>query len=782
MMALKKIARKVKYIVSKSFNKLYKQTPSRRRPQQPPQPPLHSSSPPPVLSSSPAAAPMSPPAPAHRPFVFPRAQSTVLPDPSRFFAAHLLSKPLPTNSFFQNFVLKNGDQPEYIHPYLVKSSQSSLSLCYPSQFRNPAFVYQIFNSDLTISALNNADPNAAHVVSSFSDLSLTLDLPSSNLRFFLVRGSPFLTCEVNRIVPISISTIHAILECSPNETQTKYTIKLNNNQTWLLYASSPINLSHDLSTITSGHFLGVFRIALLPDSDPICEPVLDGFSSCYPIAGDAVFSKPFCLEYKWEKRGWGDLLMLAHPLHLRLLSDAGCRFTILDVFKYSSIDGDLVGIVGDSWLLKCDPISVTWHSIKGINEESHGEVIAALNADVLALDSAKIQTSSSYFYGKLIARAARLALIAEEVSHFDAIPTIRSFLKAAIEPWLDGTFNANGFLYDSKWGGLVTRQGLTDTGADFGFGIFNDHHYHIGYFVYAIAVLSKIDSAWGRKYKGQAYSLVADFMNLSRHSNYTRLRCFDLWKLHSWAGGLTEFADGRNQESTSEAINAYYSAALMGLAYGDTHLVAVGSTLSAFEIQSAQTWWHIREDNNLYPEVFSRENRVVGVLWATKRDSGLWFAPAEWKECRLGIQLLPLLPISEVLFSDAKFVKQLVEWTLPALAREGVGEGWKGFVYALEGVYDKVGALEKVRGLRGYDDGNSLTNLLWWVHSRDDDGVDEGDDGRRGSRLFVETVMHSLGTCVYVVHVWCESGLPLLNGSGLDFPQWLQAVCSALSH
>ncbi|PWA57614.1 Glycoside hydrolase, family 81 [Artemisia annua] len=59
-----------------------------------------------------------------------------------------------------------------------------------------------------------------------------------------------------------------------------------------------------------------------------------------------------------------------------------------------------------------------------------------------------------------------------------------------------------------------------------------------------------------------------------------------------------------------EAVNAYYSPALMGLAYGDTHSVV-----------------------------------FVGVLWANKRVSGLWFAPSKWKECRTGIQVLPLLPI-----------------------------------------------------------------------------------------------------------------------------------------
>ncbi|XP_009605803.1 glucan endo-1,3-beta-D-glucosidase-like [Nicotiana tomentosiformis] len=718
-MVLKKITRRVKTIVTTPFKKHSKHY----------KPPLQPEPPPPP--KSPEMSPLQPQSrPISQPFLFPTAKSTVHPEPSTYFAHHLLSTPLPTNSFFQNFVLKNGDQPEYIQPYLIESSNSSLTLCYPPQFHNPAFIYQIFNADITISTLNNPNLNAPHVISSFSDLSVTLDLPSSNLRFFLVRGCPFVTCNVIGNVALRISTIHAILECSWNATLTKYNIKLNNGQTWLLYASSPINLSNtDVNNITSSEFSGIIRIVLLPNSEnPMYESVLDRFSSCYPKFGNAVFSQPFSLEYKWEKTGWGDLLMLAHPLHLQLLSNRSV--IILEDFKYNSIDGELVGVVGDTWLLKSDPISVTWHSIKGVKEESCSEIIDALNIDVADLNSMLISTSSSYFYGKLIARAARLALIAEEVCYHDVIPMIRKFLKDTIEPWLDGTFEANGFFYDTKWGGIVTKQGSMDSGADFGFGIYNDHHYHIGYFLYAIAVLAKIDPMWGRKYRPQAYSLMADFMNLSRRENshYTRLRCFDLWKLHSWAGGLTEFADGRNQESTSEAINAYYSAALMGLAYGDTHLVAIGSTLLAMEIHSAQTWWHVKEESSMYAEEFAKKNRVVGVLWSNKRDSGLWFAPAEWKECRLGIQVLPILPITEVLFSDVRFVKELVQWTMPALARSGVGEGWKGFVYALEAMYDRTSALDKTKRLTGFDDGNSLTNLLWWIHTRDDE-AEEGDRG-----------------------------------------------------
>ncbi|KAE9449426.1 hypothetical protein C3L33_18680, partial [Rhododendron williamsianum] len=199
------------------------------------------------------------------PFRFPQTQSTVLPDPARFFSPLLLSSPLPTNSFFQNFVLKNGDQPEYVHPYLIKSSLSSLSLSYPSQFSSPAFTYQVFTPDLTITSANNTNPSSTHVVSSFSDLGLTLDLPSSGLRFFLVRGSPYLTCVASSNVSIAISTVHAILQFNSNSSNTKYTITLNNNQKWVLYTSSPIDLSNDVSSITSGESWLLFHSLKMKD-------------------------------------------------------------------------------------------------------------------------------------------------------------------------------------------------------------------------------------------------------------------------------------------------------------------------------------------------------------------------------------------------------------------------------------------------------------------------------------------------------------------------------------
>ncbi|XP_052116051.1 primary septum endo-1,3(4)-beta-glucanase-like [Arachis duranensis] len=266
------------------------------------------------------------------------------------------------------------------------------------------------------------------------------------------------------------------------------------------------------------------------------------------------------------------------------------------------------------------------------------------------------------------------------------------FLHETIQPWLDGTSDGKSFRYDAKWG----RIGI--------------EAYSAGYFLYGIAVLAKIDPAWGMKYKPKAYSLMANFMNLARGSNskYTRLRYFDLYKLHSWASG-------GEQDSTSEAVNIYYSAALMGLAYGDIHLASIGSTLASLEIHAAKMWWHVKEGDNIYEDDFAKENKLVGFLLANHRMSKMRDCYTEW-EIKIGLHVLPLLPITEFLFNNVDFVKDLVKST----PSEYVLDMWMGFVYALEGIYNNQVALKKIRGLKGFDVGNTMSNLLWWIHSRHD--------------------------------------------------------------
>lgn len=666
---------------------------------------------------------------------FPVTKNPAAPDPSALWSPTLTKGPLPTNTGWLNFVLNEGSCPEYLHPYLIQSKDGALSICYPStRIGPPIFVAQVFVANITISG-GNAPPGK-HIVTYFDDLSVTLELPGP-MTVPLVRGCPYITCVFDDYVTPQISTIHAVLDVKPNSNRTKHKVLMNNGQTWLIYSSDYLALSSNLTV--NGQFKGFIRIVLLTGDDSI-EAILDSFSSTYPVQGHADLSVPFQVKYEWKKCGSGDLLMLSLPMHRDIMSspsvDQSCS-----ALSYNGIDGKMQGVVSDCWVLNESSLAVGWYSLKGIsNQRSILEIGYVLRREVGEL--MPITNDSTYFHGKALARAARMGIIADEIGCLDVLNKVRTFLRESLTPWMEGGFSGNALIYDEKWGGLVSRNGSQNFHADFGLGVYNDHHYHMGYFCYAGAVLAKLDPTWGRAYRAHLYTIVEDYMtfhhphirqtNVHTHQHshhhhsavtrskplFPRLRNFDLWVLHSWAGGLTEFADGRNQESTSEAVNAYYSAALLGLAFGDGHLINAGLTLTALEIRAAQALWHVPSSCTLYEPEFVALNRVVGVLWANKRDTGLWFAAPESRECRLGIQLLPILPITEVLFQNIDFVQELVEWAMPSLGRADVTDGWKGFVYALQALYEPEKAFKNIMALSEHDDGNSLSNLLWWIHSR----------------------------------------------------------------
>ncbi|KAG6542635.1 hypothetical protein Mapa_015966 [Marchantia paleacea] len=642
---------------------------------------------------------------------FLHAASTVAPDPTDLWAAQIRKPPFPTNSAWLNFVLNKGSCAEYLHPYMIQSLDGRVSICYPTRGFDPAFIFQAFVPNLSVSC--KEEGSTPHVVAHYDDLSVTLEF-GSKLSVPLVRGCPYITFLFKGSIPV-FSTIHAVLELRSNAEETRHKLVMNNGQTWIIYASSTLPLNKDLST-GDHSFKGVVRIACVPSGDG-SEDVLDRYSMCYPVGGMADLSVAFQIRYSWRTLGWGELLMLSLPHHREILQHH--RIT-LPQFSYASIDGPLEGIVGDHWTLRTEPLSIGWYSQHGVSPpEAKDDIIRAALKEVDQLCPAQLTIPSTYFHGKALARAARLGLIAEEVSCPAIVDRVHEFLVRSITPWFDGTFAGNALLYDRKWGGIISRDGANDPGADFGLAMYNDHHFHFGYFCYAGAVLAKLDPSWGQTWRCHLYALVRDYMNTDpADHDFTRLRCFDPWVMHSWAGGLTEFADGRNQESTSEAVNAYYAAALVGLAFGDPHLINVGLTLTALENLSSRTLWHVKSDNNIYEPAFVSANKVVGVLWANKRDTNLWFAPRDNREMCLGIQVLPISPITEIMFQDIDFVRELVEWALPALSREGVTDAWRGFVYALMALYQPTKAHRLIHELVAHDDGNSLTNLLWWVHTR----------------------------------------------------------------
>lgn len=140
--------------------------------------------------------------------------------------------------------------------------------------------------------------------------------------------------------------------------------------------------------------------------------------------------------------------------------------------------------------------------------------------------------------------------------------------------------------------------------------------------MYGAAIIARDDPVWASTYGQAINDLIRDFANPSpadTHFGVARMK--DWYSGHSWASGLFEFGDSKNQESTSESVNGYYAVYLWGLANNDTQMADWGRVLMTTEIISAQRYWQMtaEDEDPVYEEIF-RRNKCVGILWATKVD------------------------------------------------------------------------------------------------------------------------------------------------------------------
>merc|ERR1712117_426438 len=331
-------------------------------------------------------------------------------------------------------------------------------------------------------------------------------------------------------------------------------IELNNGQSWIIYTSTDITLTFSGSTITATEpFTGTMRVAVMVDG--VSETDLDNYSEKIPVGGSIVASSSgdsADVVINWETDG-------------RTTSSYGCvGCSGACKLQVEWPSGRYDRNCWDSWLMSEPLTNIDWFSPNGIDPNRAESILAALNEDVLGND---VVAGDPYFGGKQMAKLARLSLIAEEMGEDGLAQQFRDKVQPVLESWLDGT-NPDKLLYDTTWGGLVSTNGLVDSAADFGMAFYQDHHFHFGYHIYAAAVLAKADPTWGANYEDKVMHYVRDIIDPSGSDpQYIFARAKDWYTGHSWANGIiTAFADSKNQESTSEGVNAWYAVYLYGLA------------------------------------------------------------------------------------------------------------------------------------------------------------------------------------------------------------------------
>ncbi|KAI7830155.1 endo-1,3(4)-beta-glucanase, partial [Kickxella alabastrina] len=211
-------------------------------------------------------------------------------------------------------------------------------------------------------------------------------------------------------------------------------------------------------------------------------------------------------------------------------------------------------------------------------------------------------------------------------------------------------------------------------------------------------------------------------------TQFPYMRHFDPYDGHSWAAGLFTFGDGRNQESSGEAVNAYYSAYLYALATGLQETADFYEIILNMEATSGRRYWHPTraQSKELFGEPFV--HNAVGILWASKADYATFFGANP--EYIYGIQMLPFTPATKLLVTT-EWVKDA--WCpegssacaggMQAAAEQAGNNAWTNLLYTAYSLVDRNTAWNKVIGSTP-DDGNTLTNAMHWIATSGKQGTD----------------------------------------------------------
>ncbi|GLW29029.1 glycosyl hydrolase [Actinoplanes regularis] len=241
----------------------------------------------------------------------------------------------------------------------------------------------------------------------------------------------------------------------------------------------------------------------------------------------------------------------------------------------------------------------------------------------------------SYFGLKELARLASIAEVAAAAGADAQRTTALARLRPQLVDWLTygGPTDGRYFGYDRSWGGLIAVP------AEFGAQDYNDHHFQYGYLVRAAAVLATADPAFARDYGDVVDLIVRDYagsLAIGPASGLPPFRAFNAYLGSSAASGFAPFADGNNQESSSEAVAAWEAVVRWGTVRDNPEMIAYGVGHYALEAATARMYW-LGVGLTRQP---GYAHTTAGIVWDAKIDYATWFDPKP--ESVLGIQLLPL--------------------------------------------------------------------------------------------------------------------------------------------
>jgi endo-1,3(4)-beta-glucanase len=373
--------------------------------------------------------------------------------------------------------------------------------------------------------------------------------------------------------------------------------------------------------------------------------------------------------------------------------------SVSPVLTYDSIYGPMPALIDSKLTTQAAAVTPKNQlNVSHLSASHKAELIAKLKMDSAA---AKVTATDSYFAGKQLARTANLLDLAEQLKQMDEISHLRAILTAAFSDRLASSY----WYYDT------TLHGVAAQNKAFGSEDFNDHHFHYGYFLYAASILGKYDAGFLKQHSKQVDLLAADIASYTATSDFPLRRNYDPYAQHSWAAGLSPFADGNNQESSSEAMNAWNGVALWGDVTGNSSLSDSGRWMLANETATAQKAWRTVDTSPPYLAGYTAP--VASLNFGGKRTYSTFFSNEP--STKLGIQLIPMNPSMIGLAPGDKSIEATIQndnYNVPL--------GDYILMYLSLSQPKKAEQLLSKQQESFIDDGNSSSYLSAWIFAQSD--------------------------------------------------------------
>lgn len=212
----------------------------------------------------------------------------------------------------------------------------------------------------------------------------------------------------------------------------------------------------------------------------------------------------------------------------------------------------------------------------------------------------------------------------------------------------------------------------------------------------------------------QVDTLVRDWANPSTEDPYFPFsRGYDFYHGHSWARGVLESENGKDQESSAEDAFSTYAIKMWGRTSGDAVMEARGNLQLAITARSLQSYYLYESDNTVQPPEFIGV-KAAGILFDRAINHTTYFG--DQVSFVQGIHMLPINP-SSAYTRRARFVRE--EWDQYFAGNKSgalTGGGFVGHVYVNLAIADVAGARESYEFMSRQRVNGSLTDgmsLAW---------------------------------------------------------------------